>query len=988
MHVAQNIPVSESKKVVSIVFADIIGSTEALSITNSQTARTYIQAHIDTMSSSVQKYGGEMIKTQGDGIIALFGHSAGAEDHALRAAYASITMIRECRKIGEPHPQIKYKGLRIGLHSGYALISQFGSASDAKTDTFGLTTHIASKLQTAAPVDHICLSETTQALLTRFIPPKLYKLVPIGEGVDPISSYVIDAFNAVTANAPFKIGAAKNEIIGRASEISDIDAIVDFSKSDLVKTLIILGEAGIGKTRIIDEISNRLTSKAVTQIVLSGVDVMKDTPFFVIRQILLTIDLEVLSFLEGEEREALEVLQSMDPLRMQKWRVAEYQKVAAIYSGYIKILEHLNRLNPVTLIAEDMHFFDEESLNFIVKLLSRLNPSHKIALIGTSRLPLPFALKDRFASSIHLKPLNAHHSNKLAHAVASQFPGETDATTIQSIVSSSRGSPLALTEFTKLQFSQNQNLDEHIPLFIEPVMRSRVERLSPEGRLLTDFLCLLGHEANIDTLKELSGRALEEINTVIEECISRGILKKTSSGHYNFSHDLYRITCLNGLSATDKIKLHKKIYNYLTSSTASHTSVPDIQLMARQAFGAGYKDEALIHFKSAFALANGLGAIRTVRNLFNQVNQFCNQMEEGKFHKARFAMLSFDATHRLAEEQSLLQTYTEALEAYPHKFSPNERIVIQSHLAIIYWTNGESSKGLAFASDAMRAVEKTHHLGLECIAVYTQACLEYSLGYLETAVNRIRQQVKKMPRELSKKKWGQSVSIPSVVLQTFGAWFAADAGDFELADAFLKEATKTSDQYPNTYGFVLGQLGQGYVLYRKKQFAEGSEILLSAYEIASVSSLSLAPMSAAWAALCLIEVGQVDKAQTLLTQEFSSGRQDIMRNANRVYLFLAKANLNAALGDYKAAEDWISRAVLASRSNGDLITLAYCYADYAKILTLQNTPNADRIRYLKNAIDIAAQCGMQPLKAECQAQLDSQSLTTSLSPIKTGKTKL
>ena len=958
----------ESKKVVSIIFADIIGSTEALSFISSEVARTYIQTQIDAMTSAAQKFGGQVIKTQGDGVIALFGHLSDTEDHALRAAYAGIMMIRDCRKIGDANAQVKYKGLRVGLHSGYVVISQSGSARESQTDTFGLTTHIASKLQTAAPVDHICMSTSTQALLARFMPPKLFKLVSIGEGVDPVSSYIIDAFGADTSDSSFKIGTSYNEIIGRDHEISNVDDLVDFSNPEPAKSLIILGEAGIGKTRFVDEISNKITAKSITQIALSGVDVMKDTPFFVVRQILLSVQLDEITLMEDEEREGLEILQSMDPLRMQKWRVPEYKKVAAIYSGFFKILEHLNRYKPLVVIAEDLHFFDEESLNFVVQLLKVSQSSSQIAIIGTSRNPLPVQLENKFTGSKNLQPLSEDQSKKLVLSIASQFSGQANETTIASIVSSSKGSPLALTEFTKLQLSQNRTSDGPMPLSIEPVMRSRVETLSTEGRYLTNLLCLIGSASDLDTLEGLSEWSRYEIKAIVDECVNRGILKKTTLGKYNFTHDLYRLTCLNEISDTDKVILHQKIYDFLNAD-AGKSAVPNRQLMVRQAFGAGHTGDALKHLKAAFAEANSLGAIRTVRNLFNQADVFCNEIEHSAFHKARFAMLSFDATHRLAEEKNLLPVYIEALDQYEEKFSFNELIVIRTHIAIIYWTKGESFKGLAFASDAIGAVEKTDHLGLECIAVYTQACLEFSLGYLESAVNRIRRQVKKMPQELSRKKWGQSVSIPSVVLQTFGAWFAADTGNFDLSETFLDEAEKTLERYSNTYGFVLSQLGRGYVFLRTKQYSEGGEILRAVYDVARVSTLSLAPMTAAWAALCLIETGEVEKAQKLLDQEFASGRPEIIRNANLVYLYLARSNLEAALGDYKNAENWINRALSLGRSNGDLISVAYCYADYAKVLGSQNSPNPDRIRYLKNALEISEQCGMKPLIAECQAQL-------------------
>ncbi len=968
--VAEDTPVSETEKVVSILFADIIGSTEALSVTLPNVSRVYIESQIQAMSSSVRKYGGEVIKTQGDGIIALFGHETGAEDHAIRAAYAGITMIRECRKIGESHSQVRYKGLRIGLHSGYAIISQFGNEAGAKLDTFGLAIHVASKLQTAAPADHICISKTAQALLTRLSSPKLYKLVSIGEGVDPISSYVIDAIHTTSADFPLKIGVSQNQIIGRDEEVAALEALLDFSNSKTGRGAVIIGTAGIGKTRVVDEISNKLAEQDVIQMVLAGVDVMKETPFFVVRQILISMALDEVSILTEAEREALEVLKSMDPLRMQSWRVPEYKKVTAISTGFLKIIEHLGQNHPVVLIAEDLHFFDEESLNFILKLLEFLETADRAAVIGTARPPLSDRLSKAFSASLQLAPLSQDQSERLALSIARQFPGEPDQPTIRSIISSSGGSPLSLTEFTKIQFGADGTSDNQIPLSIEPVMRNRLERLSPRAKVLVNLLCLVGKALNLETLKELNDLPLRDIEALMDECLSQGIMKETASGDYNFTHDLFRVACLNSLSPEDKVDLHGKIYGHLNSPALAQTSSPDIQLMARQAFGAGQSEEALRHFKSALAEANGLGAIRTVRSLFKQVDAFCDQIEDGPFHKARFAMLSFDATHRLAEEQALLPVYLEALEQDEQRFSLNELVVIRSQLAIIHWTTGQSFKGLAYASDAMRAVGETDHLGLEYIAVYTQACLEFSLGYLETAINRISRHVKKMPQEIARKKWGQSVSIPSVVLQTFGAWFATDAGDFQLANRFLKDASKTSEEYPNTYGFVLGQISQGYIFLRSKKYAEGSEVLCAAYEIAAVSTLSLATMSAAWAALCLIEIGEVDKAQDLLTQEFASGRPDVIRNANRVYIFLAKAKLEAALGNYEEAESWINRALSEGRANGDLITTAYCYADYAKILSVKNSPNPDRIRHLKNALNIAEQCGMHPLIAECKARLE------------------
>ncbi len=960
----------EANKVASILFVDMVNSTELMAVLDIASAREYISKIMQTIEATVENFGGEVIKTQGDGIKAAFGHNASLEDHAIRSAYAALKIIRDCRKVAaNAISNVTYQGLRVGIHSGYVILTENKEQIGSIKDTFGLTTHIAAKLQSAAPVDQVCLSETTRKLIANSIAAKRHKLVSIGRGISPIPSFTLSGTQDIDFNFGNQTSGSFIRLVGRNTELAEIEPIINFDNPAESISLLICGDAGIGKTKIIEEVLFQLSARSIQYTAIKGLNVMDRTPFFAVRQILRDIELNEYD-LETSETQALSVLTSMDPIAMRNWRLGEIEKVNAIFKGALNILKAKLKKGPLVYIAEDLHFFDEESLRFLDQVLLFAKDHQDFRVIATSRLPVPKNHEKSFDVYQYLQPLSLSDAAVLVSTISKDLLLEENPEIVEKIVAHSGGNPLALTELTKLHFDETLKPQKSsVPVSIEPVLRKRIELLSPDGRTLANYLSLLGSALTAERAKKLTGWKPERLSDAIAETLETGILTENSDSHIEFGHDLYRITCSENLTARQRETFHRKIYNVLKNDVSSLESVPDIQMLARHAFGANQINESLDHFKSALSLANSLGGIRTVRRLFLQVCDYCDRIEYSAFHKARFAMLSFDATHRLAEEQSLLEIYLDALRNHSQMFSSTEIIVMKSQLAVIYWTRGEASNGISHASDAAHGAVEIGHFGLECITVYSLASLEFATGFLESAVSRIQKHMKKMPEELNSKKWGQSVSFPSIVLNTFGAWFAIDCGQIKLAKKFIDAAIKTENEFPNTYGLVLGKLALGYLNYREKEFELGAKVLTEAFEIAEKSALSLAPMSAARAVFCLIQIGDINKAQDILDREFKTKRYDIIRNANRGYLFLAKARLLSKLEKFEDAELWLERAIKDTNAKGDLTTLAYCYAAYPDVAAPTNGPDPERIRHLSKAHEIASECGMKPLAAETKQKL-------------------
>lgn len=967
--------VTESNKVVSIVFVDIVRSTELITHNPAVTSRKCINNILDIITKISIEFGGEVMKTLGDGVKIGFGVNSAVENHAQQAVYAALKMIRECRETTENFfPHVAYKGLRIGVHSGYVLLTGTTGENNPSKDTFGITTHIAAKLQANAPINHICFSETSQKLLKGILPSKRHELISVGRGIDPIPSFKISAldfqgnqFDNLSLNSSIPM-------VGRQTEFSEIKNLLSFDKPSNEASVLISGEAGLGKTRLIEEISHNLTARAVKYILTKGLKVMENTPFYSIRQILKNVNIDEYK-LEPSEKHALVILKSMDLLAISNWRLGEGDKVNAIFYGTLKVMKQMMDLGPVVLIMEDLHYLDKESLRFLSKTIEFSKEQQTFKIIGSIRSPLPLNLEKIFDLHYELSPLNSSDSAKLIQLISETFSLKENISAKEGIILKSDGNPLTITEFAKLEITESRNIQKPIiPVPIEPILRKRLEYISTNARLLVNYLCLFGRSLTLLQAQQLMPFNDADLSEMILEIIEMGIIKYTGEDEFDFTHDLYRVVCIESLTGSQKKILHEKIYTVLRDVLDSKNTASDKQLLARHAFKSGHLEEGLDYSKAALSIANNIGAIRTVRDLFLEVCDYCDMCEHSDFHKVRFAMLSFDATQRLAEEGTLLDIYLNGLKTSKNLFSPSELIVLKTQLSIIYWTSGQASEGLVYASDAVNEAKNVSHLGLESITIYSLACIEFALGFLESSIIRIKKHVEKIPRELDSKKWGQSVSYPSIVLKTFGAWYAVDAGKFDLAEQYIKDAIETEKKFPNTYGNVLTKNAQGYFFYRRSNFKRSATILYDAYLIAQTSALSLAPMSAAWAALSLIELDDVKTAQTILTNEEKSGRYDILKNANRGYFFLAKSKVFSKLGEHVEAHNWLQMAIKDTSESGDLITLAYSYAAYEEIDGQSNQVGTAKVRYLKNAIQIAKECGMTPLQNQCEEKLLQVSL--------------
>ena len=225
-HLAEKILASRHKlegerKQVTVLFADIKGSTKLLEALDPEEAQKIIDPVLHIMMDAVHKYEGTVNQVLGDGIMALFGAPLAHEDHALRACYASLAMQDEMRRYRQGVGQSEEAGLHIGIgmNSGEVVVRSIDTDLNIDYSAIGHTTHLAARMQELAGPSLALMSSSTLRQVEGFV--QVQHLGPVrAKGVSqPVEAYSL--LGATTARTRVQAGASRGltPLVGRDAEI-------------------------------------------------------------------------------------------------------------------------------------------------------------------------------------------------------------------------------------------------------------------------------------------------------------------------------------------------------------------------------------------------------------------------------------------------------------------------------------------------------------------------------------------------------------------------------------------------------------------------------------------------------------------------------------------------------------------------------------------------------------------------------------------------
>jgi class 3 adenylate cyclase/tetratricopeptide (TPR) repeat protein len=574
---------TEGRRVVTVLFADMVGFTTLAEYRDPEHVKRFVDAAFEGLVADVERFGGQVDKVLGDAIVALFGAPIAHEDDAERAVRAGLAMHSTMRRFVAQQPEVTDVALRIGINTGEVLVGTL-----ARTDytAMGDVVNTASRLQGLAPPGGVLVGDATRMLCSdaiRFEPhePALLR------GREQIEH----AWLAVGTVAPAANRRRRTEItfVGRTTERTLLQSITDLIATGRCAIVSVVGEAGIGKSRLVDEAVAALkaSTPGVTVIhgqcapygepnvwwpiasgLASGFGLQLDQPADEVREIATASAAAMYNLPTGapavhDEVEALlhllghpSELDSLDTTGARD----------ALYGALIRSVRMRSALGPVVVWIDDLQWA-HPLLRELLELMARALADCPL-LIVTAYRPgdeddWPPPVERALTLKLPIGPLDECDTAALVEAVAGRRPA-TDL--IERLYDRSGGNPLFLTELAMLtSVNGDDDVDVALPGTLRALIAARLDQLVPPQRAVIDNAAILGTEGPVAALAEFAdalGQVFDE--GLVEDLVAAGLLE-VEGRRWQFRSDVVREVAYQTLTKQARAQRHAGVATHLAA---------------------------------------------------------------------------------------------------------------------------------------------------------------------------------------------------------------------------------------------------------------------------------------------------------------------------------------------------------------------------------------------------------------------------------------
>jgi class 3 adenylate cyclase/tetratricopeptide (TPR) repeat protein len=506
-------------KQVTVLFCDIVNSTPLTERLGAEAMRDLVSSFLEASLAEVHRYGGTAPQFTGDGFLALFGAPLTHEDHVRRALLAAVAIQRALGDDGERavHGWLDLS-LRIGVHTGPVVFGSIGDRLPMDPTVIGDTANVAARLQQSAEPGTILLSEATRLLAQGFARVEAVGPLSLKGKAEPIPAYRLLGVSHRRAGLRESTPARTAAFVDRASELAILNNFLRQVENGRGQVVGVVGEPGIGKSRLLAEFHRQLGDERVTWVEGRCLSYGTQIPYLLALDLLRSnwgiVETDTPEAITDKVRAGLRAV-GMDPdqdgrvlLHLLEIKDADGSPAPSdpetVKRRAFEILRHLSIKaslpRPLVLVLEDLHWVDKVSEEFLGVLAENVR-SARILLLATYRPGYhPPWLDTSYAGQTPLQPLSRDDS---IHMVRSVLRAErlVDLVT-EEIVAKGDGNPFFLEQLA-LHAGEARGLrsDLMVPDTIHDVVMARIDRLPAETKQLLQTASVIGREFSLRLLR-------------------------------------------------------------------------------------------------------------------------------------------------------------------------------------------------------------------------------------------------------------------------------------------------------------------------------------------------------------------------------------------------------------------------------------------------------------------------------------------------------
>jgi class 3 adenylate cyclase/tetratricopeptide (TPR) repeat protein len=607
------------RKLVTILFADIVASTNLIEHLDADEAATRLQYVVELMRQAVRRFGGTVNKIQGDGVMALFGAPTPLEDHASSACFAAQAMQAFDRKFPDDAMQ-----LRVGIHTGEVHLRAIENDLSQQYDAMGIAVHVAARLQQAAEPNTTFISKATldaarETISTRERGPT--ELRGLSEH--------IRIFELIDAHLPsIAIGRSaiqSNRFVGRNSELLRLERAFKGDLAAQSRLVEIVGDPGSGKSRLLAEFLRR--SRRRRALVFEG----RAHPYGSMTPLQLAFGLMRSLFAIHASDDRPTIVEKINE-SLSKWDLFQHAPLLANFLGALdlqatslppdvslrrtQILEAIQQITttvatrtPCIFVVEDIHWTDEASKPFLFAIARALTGTPSL-LVASRRLDSePLLARAMKVEELLLSPLSRESLDVVIDDTLKGRPIATDVR--EQIAQRSAGNPFFAEELVRALDEQGtfgiepkkdtaprQRKTLGLPNTVRGVITYRIDRLSDVQKLVLQAASVLERSFSSAIVAHVAGIADVTVHEAIKGLLLSAFLSGGQAGissEFSFNHPLVQEVAYASLVTERRQSMHRRAATQLVvqlSATIDEYSA----LIAHHWLEAGDHMQAVTYF--------------------------------------------------------------------------------------------------------------------------------------------------------------------------------------------------------------------------------------------------------------------------------------------------------------------------------------------------------------------------------------------------------
>jgi class 3 adenylate cyclase/tetratricopeptide (TPR) repeat protein len=941
----------------------------------------------------LQHYAGTLTLATGDGFTAVFGAPVAQEDHARRAVLAALELRQRLQDAPALHTQ--YAGgtltLGMGLHSGLVVVGWLGQDPQRLATAVGAPLYMATRLQQQSAPGAILLSAATYQLVHAEIQATPCGTLAMDGQPTPVSVYAVQGLLRRHAGVAGRGSRALSPFVGRERELALLHDHLAMAMAGQGQVVGLVGEPGMGKTRLVTEFCRRVPGDQVTVYVGQCLSYGQSTPYLPVRDLVR----QVCGLAEGDaaafqtaalqhrlhasgitaEEDVALLLHLLDlPVAPEylAWLSPEARQVRT-FALLRHLVVHTAQPQPLVLVVENVHWSDPTSAAWLLSLVERL-PGTAILLVGTCRpgSPLPWGAHAA-GTQVALSPLRDPDSRAVVQAVlgAAVLPDVR----LRALLAQARGNPFFLEEFAwhAVEHDQPDALDA-VPETVQAVLAARMDRLPPSAKWLLQVAAVIGMDVAFPLLQALAAQPEEQLQQSLAHLQAAAFLYETRlvpEPAYTFKHALTQEVAYHSLLLERRRVLHAHLVEAI-EALAPERVAEHVDRLAYHAIRGQVWGKALTYCQQAGAKALAGSAYREAVGYFESALEALPHLPSARpmLEQAIDLRLNLcSALGPLAQHERML--------AYLHEAETlSEELADQRRLGRVYRGIAPTLRNMYDYESALTYCQRAHALATALGDVDTQIWLNYfmsqiyfDLGGYHQAMECMQQMLitlQGMPPDPS----FRGFVSPSVQAYTWMVSCLRELGEFADGAAYGEDALQIAERAgrPNERLAVYRRVGHLHMcqgtLHQAIPLLERAMALSQDVDIPVVYRLS-----AAYLALAYALAGRVTDALTTLEQVGETTELPITS------LTCEEAYLRA--GCVEEAQQQTQRELAKARQRHMRGQEARALWLLGEIAMRRDPPDvASAEVHYQQALALAEALGMRPLQAHCHLGLGTLYATT------------